>query len=54
MKEKVKKLFKEIGIEGSIEEVRKVGARRKDRRNMMVVKLGSQEVKRNIMEKRRN
>lgn len=50
----MKKLFKEIGVEGSIEEVRRVGARRKDGRNMVVVKLGSQEVKRNIMEKKRN
>lgn len=46
------KLLKEIGVVGTVEEVRRIGARRKDGTNMAVVKLGNLAMKRDVMEKK--
>ena len=53
IKEGVEKLLKEIGVEGRIEEVRRLRVRGMERTGMAVVACGSMEMKKEVMEKKR-
>ncbi|KMQ83482.1 hypothetical protein RF55_19928 [Lasius niger] len=52
LNEEVAKLLKEIGVEAPVEEVKRIGMRRKDRARMALVKIGNWDIKKEIMEKR--
>src|SRR5436190_18093929 len=53
LKESVRNIIKELGVEAEIKNVRKTGGRKEGREEMAVVTLGSWEQKRKVMEKKR-
>src|SRR5436190_8292910 len=53
LKESVRNIIKELGVEAEIKNVRKTGGRKEGREEMAVVTLGSWEQKKKVMEKKR-
>lgn len=51
-KEAVKGIFKSIGVEAKIEKIRR--SRRNEEREMLLVKLGNEEQKKEVLKKKRN
>lgn len=53
-REVVEKIFKSVGVKAKIEKIRKLGRNEKMGTEMLWVKLGNEEQKKEILEKKRN
>lgn len=51
--EEIKNIYREIGVDIEIEEIRKIKTRREEKGDMLIVKVRSEENKRKILENKR-
>lgn len=52
VREEVERLWKEMGVQAEVEEIREINKRKEEERRMVVVKLRDREEKREVMRKK--
>lgn len=52
MREEIERLWKEMGVQAEVEEIREINKRKEEERRMVVVKLRDREGKREVMRKK--
>lgn len=52
VREEIERLWKEMGVQAEVEEIREINKRKEEERRMVVVKLRDREGKREVMRKK--